>query len=81
MDEMKRLELFVPMATHTPNGMTVANLKAIIKDWPDVDADGNQLEVWIGGDGVSNQAKVAWPLHLRTSEGGGQQFADLLLEP
>ena len=46
------------------NGMTVAELKKRIADWPETDQYGEPTEVWIEtGDGESNQVKSIWPLN------------------
>lgn len=61
------------------NGMTVKDLKDVIREWPEIDEHGNPCEVWIGSsDGHSNQAWSLWPLNKR--EGSGKVWADLLLE-
>ena len=62
------------------NGMTVAELKRLIADWPETDEYGDPCEVWLGdGNGLSNQAKEASPLNMRESEGGEKKWADLIL--
>ena len=63
------------------NGMTVADLKRLIADWPETDEDGEPCEVWLGnGGGLSNQAMEAVPLNMRSSEDGSKKWADLLLD-
>ena len=50
------------MINQFTNGMTVANLKKLLADWPETDEDGNSCEVWLcGANGLSNQAKRAIP--------------------
>lgn len=64
-----------------PSGLTVAGLKAALALWPNVDGDGQPLEVWIGSrDGASNQAFELWPMNKRTGE-DGSTWADIILEP
>jgi len=63
------------------NGMTVRELKDLVKDWPENNAyTGEETEVWIGSgdEGTSNQVKYAWPLNHRMDDEG--ESADLLLE-
>lgn len=63
------------------NGMTVADLKRIIADWPETDDEGEPCEVWLGsGNGYTNQAIVAIPLNVRSNEDGSKQWGDLLIE-
>lgn len=63
------------------NALTVRELKEIIKDWPEEDANGNPCEVWIGDkEGTSNQVKEIWPLNMRESEDGSKKWADILLD-
>lgn len=60
--------------------MTVAELKAILKDWPEVRPDGEPTEVWIGTTGgTSNGATSAYPLDMREEDGGA--YADLIISP
>jgi hypothetical protein len=64
-------------------GLTVADLKALIKNWPEVNDDGEPTEVWIRdtyeGMEVSSSAKAVCPLNLRQLE-DGSFTADLLFE-
>lgn len=47
------------------NGLTVAELKEIIKDWPETRADGTPTEVWLcDAAGVSNIAIEVSDLNL-----------------
>lgn len=63
-----------------PNGMTVAELKAMVRDWPETDEYGNPCEVWLcDGEGLSNQARMATPLNKRQSEDGTKLWADFML--
>lgn len=62
------------------NGMTVAELKRLIADWPETDEHGDPCEVWLGdGHGLSSQAKEAGPLNSRESEDGSKKWADFML--
>ncbi len=59
-------------------GVTVAQLKAHIADWPEVDAAGNPTEVWIStGEGTSSPCVAVDPLNIRKTE-GGDATSDLL---
>jgi|AGFS01.1.fsa_nt_gi hypothetical protein len=47
------------------NGMTVRELKELIKDWPEERADGTPTEVWLGdAAGYSNAAIEISTLNL-----------------
>lgn len=62
-------------------GMTVADLKELLANWPETNEDGSPCEVWLcGAEGLSNQAVRAGPLNLRRWNGGENWSADLLLE-
>lgn len=64
-----------------PNGMTVPELKALLRDWPDADEDGNPCEVWlIDVAGMSVQLREVCPLNQRCSEDGTKSWADLCFE-
>lgn len=60
------------------DGITVRDLKRLIRDWPEEREDGTLTEVWIGeghGKCVSNACTMIYPLNLdRTS-------ADIILAP
>jgi hypothetical protein len=59
-------------------GLTVKQLKEVIKDWPEVNEHtGEDCEVWIGGNGISNQCKLIAPLNRRFYK--GEVSADILL--
>lgn len=65
--------------THYPTGLTVQNLKEIVKDWPDLNHEDEPTEVWISRPGnYSNQVRYLSPLTLRTND-AGEQTADILL--
>ena len=67
-------------AVEFPGGMTVADLKSMIRDWPETDEYGDPCEVWLcSGDGISNQAKLASPLNMRHSDDDSEVRADFLL--
>ncbi len=62
------------------NGLTVAELKLIINDWPETDNNGNPCEVWIEtGKDLSSPVVEVSPLNYRTTEEGDMVFADLML--
>ena len=62
------------------NGMTVAELKELLRDWPETNEDGEPCEVWLcDRAGLSNQAKIAAPLNYRESGDGTKQWADLMI--
>lgn len=57
------------------NGLTVRELKAIIREWPETKADGELAEVWIEtGWGKSSIVVETKPLNVRKGK------ADLLFE-
>jgi hypothetical protein len=61
------------------NGMTVKELRDVVKDWPLYDAHtGEECEVWLCWNGLSNQVKSVCPLSSRDND--GHISADLLLE-
>lgn len=62
------------------NGMTVAELKEMVRDWPETDEFGEPCEVWLcDGQGLSNQALMATPLNMRQSEDKTKVWADFML--
>lgn len=64
------------------NGMTVADLKAMIRDWPETRPDGEPCEVWIEtGPNSSHMVCSAMPLNYRTSDDGRTTWADIILAP
>ena len=61
------------------NGMTVRELKAMIKGWPEINQDGEECEVWVQtGRGISSPVTIAGPLNLREDE-SGNRTADFIL--
>lgn len=67
--------------TDFPNGMTVAELKSLIADWPDKNEDGEDNEVWLEtGRNASSPCVSVWPLNLRKNR-NGSEYADFLLAP
>ena len=61
-------------------GLTVRDLKRIIKDWPEEDENGELTEVWVGNlDGFSNVVIELSSLNKRTGD-NGEEWSDLLLE-
>jgi len=70
------------MITQFTNGMTVTQLKALIKDWPEVDEMGDPCEVWLAtGDMTSSICTQVSSLNLRSFDDGPvvKESADLLL--
>ena len=62
------------------SGLTVRELKEFIKDWPEIDSNGNPTEVWVEiGEGVSAPALEVWPLNCKREKEG--EFADILFGP
>jgi len=63
------------MIKYFEKGLTVKELKEIIKDWPEQREDGEDCQVWLGSrDGFSNEAVEVATLNL-SSDGS----ADLLI--
>lgn len=51
-----------------PNGLTIKELKELIKDLPEENEYGEPFEVWIEtGRGLSSPVKSVWPLNKRDS--------------
>jgi hypothetical protein len=64
-----------------PLGMTVAELKAMVRDWPETDEYGEPCEVWLSDSkGLSNPVIAATPLNMRRSEDGSKVWADFMLK-
>ena len=62
-------------------GLTVKELRDILEDMPDTDADGIPTEVWLGStdeDANSSPCTAVWPLNV--SGDGKTRSCDLLLE-
>jgi len=52
------------------NGLTVRELKELIKDWPEEDVYGNPCEVWMAtGKGLSCMVVEVTPLNYRKIDG------------
>lgn len=64
-----------------PYGLTVAELKKILAEWPEVDGNGEPTHVWISNEatGVSNTVSEVSPLNRRQSDDGTHVWADLFL--
>lgn len=63
-----------------PEGMTVKELKELVKDWPEIGEDGEPLGVWLGNsDGTSSPAFSASSLNTHALE-DGTLVADFILE-
>ena len=75
-----KLDVKILQSFDFPNGMTVAELKAMVRDWPETDEHGDPCEVWLcDGQGLSNQARMATPLNMRQSADGTKLWADFML--
>jgi len=62
-----------------PHGLTVAQLKRHVANWPETDAQGEPTEVWLqSGDELSRQCLAIEVLNLRTRP-DGTEASDLLL--
>lgn len=63
-----------------PDGMTVTELKKLIKDWPETDRYGDPCEVWVcDRTGLTNQVSEVSVLNRRADE--DKEWADILLTP
>lgn len=61
------------------DGMTVRELKEMIKDWSEIDVNGEDCGVWIETRrGLSSPVTMSWPLNMREDEDGNLS-ADFLL--
>jgi hypothetical protein len=68
------------MNSKFPNGLTVKELKELMKDWPEEDEFGEPCEVWLEtSDGHSNIVKHVIPLNRRVFDDNVTFSADLLL--
>lgn len=56
------------------DGLTVKELKDIIKDWPEKNEEGDDFLVWIGHDCISNICTEVWPLNVKDNK------ADIIFE-
>jgi hypothetical protein len=62
-------------------GMTVRQLKHLVRDWPEEDDDGDPTQVFIEtGPGLTSSVTMAVTLNERRSEDGSKKWSDLLLE-
>ena len=61
------------------DGMTVAELKKLIVDWPETDEYGEPCTVWLSGNGYSNVVTESCQLNARNSKDGSFKWSDLLL--
>jgi DNA-binding transcriptional MerR regulator len=61
------------------NGLTVKELKELIKDWPETDEHGEDCEVWIEtGSNLSSPVTIVSPLNMRNEN--GIVSADIILK-
>jgi hypothetical protein len=66
---------------HFPNGLTVTELKEMVKDWPEQDELGEPCGVWVTtGEGLSSPVTTAVSLNRRVFDDMVTVSADLLLE-
>lgn len=64
---------------HFPLGLSVKELKELVKDWPELDRVGEPNTVWVEHDnGLSSPIKMFAPLNLRTLD-DGTKTADIIL--
>lgn len=62
------------------NGMTVKELKDLIKDWPEEDLMGDPTEVWVEtGRNLSSPVTIAGMLNHRMDDKTGKEWSDLIL--
>lgn len=63
-----------------PQGMTVKELKALVKDWPEEDENGEPTDVFIEtGRGLSSAVTEVWMMNARVSEDEKNKWSDMLL--
>ncbi len=65
----------------SPDGLTIAELKEVIKDWPEVDNKGEPCQVWVGdgnSHGISNPAHSIGSLNI--GHVTGHRWADILID-
>lgn len=57
------------------NGLTVAELKRLIADWPETNEDGDPTEVWISrNEFESNPVYEVSPLNVKVHDDGEKSF-------
>jgi hypothetical protein len=82
MQRLKVVQIMMEdkMIYEFPNGMTVKELKEVIKQWPEVDEHtGEDCEVWITtGKNLSSPVICVYPLNLRMNN--GKASYDILLD-
>lgn len=63
------------------NGMTVKELKELIRDWPEEDWQGDPTGVWIEtGRNLSSPVTCAGMLNHRIDDETGKEWSDFILE-
>ncbi len=60
-------------------GLTIAQLKSIVANWPELDNSGAPLRVYLSAAHPNDLLCRAAPINLRVSEDNTRQWADLLL--
>jgi hypothetical protein len=69
------------MLNEYKNGMTVKELKDLIKDWPEEDLMGDPTEVLVEtGRNLSSPVTIAGMLNHRMDDKTGKEWSDLILE-
>ena len=62
------------------NGMTVKELKELVKDWPEEDRMGDPTEVWVEtGENLSSPVTIAGTLNHRIDDKNAREWSDLIL--
>ncbi len=61
------------------NGLTVRQLRELIKDWSDEDDVGNPCEIFIRNGNYTSKVRSVWLLSPRENE-DGKKWADMFLD-
>lgn len=63
-------------AKYFPNGLTVKELKELIKDWPETDEFGDPTVVTISGNEfIDERVLSVWPVSVRTDDNGNNVYS------
>ena len=63
------------------SGMTVKELKELVKDWAEEDAYGEPTEVWMEtGRCLSSPVRVACQLNYRKDDETGKEWSDIIFK-
>ena len=69
------------MVDNKMSDLTVAELKEIIKDWPEETSSGEPTEVWMmTGENLSSPVRMVMELNPRVDAQTGRRWADILFE-